>query len=292
MKRMAAISLAVLLAMCSVPLNTVNASAETLVSKKFDFGGLGTASGYIGVSASDAYSSSKGFGFSDTSKVENVTADGSGALSDAVRFTTGSSAYTFDVDLPDGVYRITVTTGNVNSTSIYAEGYAQLLYMTGSNAVDTFTIPVTDGQLNLYATAGISGTPFSISALEIEQVSAEAAQNPTIWTCGDATIASRYNIADDDIHSWAQYLGNYTDTEQYSLHNLAVDGIYAKQLISLNFFDTVEHYGKSGDIFILAAGVSDYISAYSKNRNNPDAAEYRTAVVEMVRRAKAKGMTV
>ncbi|MCQ2433813.1 MAG: beta-galactosidase [Oscillospiraceae bacterium] len=291
MKRFIAAALAAIITAMSLPMQTV-VNAETLVSKKYDFGGLGTASGYIGISASDAYSSAKGCGFSDTSKVENVTADGVGALSDAVRFTTGSSAYTFNVDLPDGVYKITVATGKVDSTSIYAEGYAQLLFMTGNNAVDSFTIPVTDGQLNIYATAGISGTPFSISALEIEQVSASAAQNPTIWTCGDATVASRYNTASDDYHSWAQYLGNYVDTDKYSLHNLSVDGIYAKQLLSLNFFDTVEHYGKSRDIFILAVGVSDYISAYSKNRNNPDATEYRNAVTEMVRRAKAKGMTV
>ena len=175
MKRITAFSLAVLLAMLSAPLNTVN--AETLISKKYDFGGLGTESGYIGVSASDGYTASKGYGFSDTSKVENVTADGKGALSDAVCFTTGSSAYTFNVDLPDGVYKITVTTGKVDSTSIYAENYAQLLFMTGNNAVDSFTIPVTDGQLNIYATAGISGTPFSISALEIEQLSSTATSN-------------------------------------------------------------------------------------------------------------------
>lgn len=291
MKRFAAAVLAAVLTTMAMPM-PANVTAETLVSKKFDFGGLGTESGYIGVSASDGYTASKGYGFSDPSKVENVTADGKGALSDAVCFTTGSSAYPFNVDLPDGVYKITVTTGNVTSTTIYAEDYAQLLFMTGNNAVDTFTIPVTDGQLNIYATAGISGTPFSISALEIEQVSADSAQKPTLWTCGDSTVASYYNITDDENHSWAQCLGNYVDTEKFNLRSIAVDGIYAKQLVSFKFFDTVEHYGKSGDIFVLAVGVSDYISAYSKDKNNPDATEYTKAVTEMVRRAKAKGMTV
>ena len=290
MKRITAFSLAVLLAMLSAPLNTVN--AETLISKKYDFGGLGTESGYIGVSASDGYTASKGYGFSDTSKVENVTADGKGALSDAVCFTTGSSAYTFNVDLPDGVYKITVTTGKVDSTSIYAENYAQLLFMTGNNAVDSFTIPVTDGQLNIYATAGISGTPFSISALEIEQLSSDTVTKPTIWICGDSTTASYYNIADDEIHGWGQYLSNYVDTDKYDVRNISVDGIYAKQLVSLKLFNTIEHYGKNGDICILAAGITDYIPAYIKDKNNPDSSEYKTAITEMVRRAKAKGMTV
>ena len=166
MKRMTAISLAVLITMLSAPLNTVSANAETLVSKKFDFGGLGTASGYIGVSASDGYEKSKGYGFANTNAVENVTASGTGALSDAVRFKSDIPNHIFNVDLPSGVYKIKVTTGDVQSTTITAEGIPQLYFLTGSNAVDSFTIPVTDGQLNIYAGSGV-GTNFSISSLEI-----------------------------------------------------------------------------------------------------------------------------
>ena len=74
MKRYIAAALAAVITVMSMPVPTeTGISAETLIKEKFDFGGLGTAGGYTGVSASDGYSVSKGYGFSDTSKVENMS---------------------------------------------------------------------------------------------------------------------------------------------------------------------------------------------------------------------------
>ena len=290
MKRLTAISLAVLLAMLSAPLNTVSANAETLVSKKFDFGGLGTASGYIGVSASDGYEKSKGYGFANTNAVENVTASGTGALSDAVRFKSDVPNHIFNVDLPSGVYKIKVTTGDVQSTTITAEGIPQLYFLTGSNAVDSFTIPVTDGQLNIYAGSGV-GTNFSISSLEIEQTSSDTLTKPTIWIGGDSTAASYYNITDDDIHGWGQYLSNYVDTDKYDVRNISASGITAKTLNDY-LFTTAEYYGKKGDILLLAVGINDYLKEYQAHKDAVDSSEYVTYMKKMIDRAKAKDMTV
>ena len=124
---------------------------------KFDFGGGDVENGYTGVSASDSYNSSKGYGFNTPANMSNVSASGAGALSDAVQFKDTSASNTFNVDLPKGLYQVTVTLGNTNRTSIKAEGMLQLINMTGDNAVDTFQIPVTDGQLNIMATEGKAG---------------------------------------------------------------------------------------------------------------------------------------
>ena len=290
MKRMTAISLAVLITMLSAPLNTVSANAETLVSKKFDFGGLGTANGYIGVSASDGYSSSKGYGFENTDAVENVTASGTGALSDAVRFKSDVPNHIFNVDLPKGVYKIKVTTGDVTSTTITAEGISQLFFLTGSNAVDSFTIPVTDGQLNIYAGSGV-GTEFSISALEIEQTSTDIVTKPTIWIGGDSTVASYYNVSDDAMRGWGQYLCNYVDTDKYDVRNISASGITSYDL-RRSLFGTAEKYGKSGDIMLFAVGINDYTKAYKNNPDTIDSTDYITYMTDMIQRAKAKGMTV
>ena len=103
------------------PCMDVNAAQQSpnLLSMKFDLGGKGAASGYIGVSATEAYSASKGYGFYQTHLAQNVETPGQGALSDAVRF--GGANGRFCVDLPNGVYRITVTTGNDVSSIITAE---------------------------------------------------------------------------------------------------------------------------------------------------------------------------
>lgn len=76
---------------------------------KFDFGGSGAAGGYTGVSASDGYNASRGYGFAQTGNVSNVSAGGSGVLADAVKFNNYGSGNTFNVDLPKGLYQVKVT---------------------------------------------------------------------------------------------------------------------------------------------------------------------------------------
>ena len=289
MKRILAMILAITLIL---PLFPVSAQAEDSKSEtmRFDFGAAGIAEGYIGVSANDAYSKAVGYGFADTKAVEDVPASGEGALSDAVRFKSDVPNHIFKVDLPSGVYKITVTTGDVESTTITAENKAQLLFLTGSNAVDSFTIPVTDGQLNIYAGSGV-GTAFSISALEIERTSTGTTTKPTIWACGDSTVASYYNVPSDAKRGWGQYLCNYVDTDTYDVRNISVSGIRSENMRS-PYFSTIEHYGKSGDILLLALGINDYIDELKAHPDEMDPTGYMENMTDMVRRAKAKGMTV
>ena len=293
MKRFLAVILAVLLTISMFPMKAEAVSEPLGVGEtlRFDFGGAGVEEGYIGVSSGDAYTAEIGYGFENTDAVENVSAGGTSALlKDAVRFISGVPGHVFHVDLPVGVYKITVTTGDVQSTTINAEGLPQLFFLTGNNAVDTFTIPVTDGQLNIYAGSGV-GTEFSISALEIERTSTGTTTKPTIWTCGDSTVASYYNVPADAKRGWGQYLSNYVDMDQYDIRNISASGITAKELKN-SLFPTAEYYGKSGDILMIAVGLNDYSQQYTGDPASLDPSEYITNVTNMVQRAKAKGMTV
>ena len=289
MKRFIAAILAGTMMMLSAQMQT-DVTAEFLISIQFDFGGLGTADGYTGVSAADGYDSAKGYGFENTDAVENVPASGKGTLADAVRFKSDVPNHIFSVDLPKGVYKITVTTGDVQSTTITAEHIPQLFFLTGSNASDSFTIPVTDGQLNIYAGSGV-GTEFSISTLEIEQTSTGTETKPTIWVSGDSTVASYYNVPDDAMRGWGQYLGNYIDAEKYEVRNISANGITSADL-RRSLFATAESYGKAGDILLLAVGINDYAKEYGQHPDAPDPSDYIANLTDMIRRAKAKGMTV
>ncbi len=254
---------------------------------KFDLGGNGTESGYTGVTATDIYNKSVGYGFANTSGVKNVNASGKGALSDAVQFTSGDKGNTFNVDLPKGLYQITVTTGDTSRTSIRAEGMLQLINLTGNNAVETFQIPVTDGQLNLQAVAGRENTPFSISAVEIVQLNDTGKTNPTIWLCGDSTVANYYNTPDTSQHGWGQYLGDYlknTPVKDYQIRNMAASGQYAKGFVDAGQFEAIETYGTVGDYYIISIGIND--------TNYSNATEYTEVVTDMVQRAKKKGMKI
>lgn len=268
-----------------LPDNAIMASAAS--HWKFDFGGGGAASGYTGVSASDGYNAGKGYGFANTSTVSNVNAGGSGAGSDAVAFNNDDGSNTFNVDLPKGLYQVTVTTGNAPRCSIKMEGMLQIINMTGLNATETVQIPVMDGQLNIQAVTGMTNREHSISAVEITQLNDTGVMNPHIWICGDSTVANYYNCADTSQHGWGQFLGTYlkgTAAEGHIIRNMAASGQYAKGFVDAGQFDCIESYGKSGDYYIISIGIND------TNYSNAD--EYTQVVTDMVQRAKKKGMEV
>lgn len=270
-------------AMCAVmPASQTVTAAQT--NWKFDLG-ANAQSGYTSVSATQGYNAATGYGFRNTAGVKNVSAAGSGALSDAVQFTdTANENNTFDVDLPKGLYEVTVTLGNTNRTSVHMEGMLQIVNMTGNNAVHKITIPVTDGQLNIRATAGKAGYAFTISAIEINQISADATMPKTIWMCGDSTVCNYYPLETSEQSGWGQVLSQYVDSKTWQVRNMAASGQYAKGFVEAGQFEAIEYYGKPGDVYIISIGIND------TNYSNGD--EYTTYVTDMVKRAKAKGMQV
>lgn len=260
------------------PQPTTPSTPVTSVNMKFDLG-ANAQNGFTSVSADNKYDKNKGYGFSGNN-VKNVNAAGRNELSDAVQFTGND---TFNVDLPNGLYKVKVTLGNTQRTSVYMENMLQIVNMTGNNAVDEILIPITDGQLNIRAAAGKTGYAYSISAVEINKVSDEAVLPPTIWLCGDSTVCNYYPLGTSTQAGWGQVLGNYVD-KGWNIRNMAASGQYAKGFVDAGQFDAIEKYGKKGDVYVISIGIND--SKYY------DGAEYKKVVTDMVKRAKAKGMDV
>ncbi|MBQ5989774.1 MAG: GDSL family lipase [Oscillospiraceae bacterium] len=264
-------------AMGALP-GTGNKASAAQTDWKFDLGGSGAAGGFTGVSASDGYNAGRGYGFSG--KVANVNAQGSGAGADAVQFTGGQ----FNVDLPKGLYQVTVMTGNSPRTTINVEGMPQMINLTGNNAVESIQVPVTDGQLNVAAVAGMNNAAYTISSIEIKQLNTTGEMKPTIWICGDSTVANYYNVKDTAQHGWGQFLYKYVDTNTYEIRNQASSGQFAKGFYTSGQFDPIKTYGKAGDYYIISIGIND------KNYSNES--EYYEVVTDMVKTCKAKGMNV
>lgn len=258
-------------------MQSVTASAAS-ANWKLDLGAK-AQNGFTGVSANDKYSKDKGYGFSGND-VKNVAAAGKNELGDAVQFTGKTN---LNVDVPNGVYNVKVTLGNTSRTSVFIEDMLQIVNMTGNNAAHELLVPITDGQLNIRAGAGKSGTTFSISAIEISKYSDSTALPPTIWLCGDSTVCNYYPLNSSTQAGWGQMLGGFVD-KGWNIRNMAASGEYAQGFINNGNFTPIEKYGKNGDVFIISIGIND--GKYYKGD------DYKKYVGDMTKRAKAKGMDV
>ncbi len=255
---------------------------------KFDFGNGVVQAGYTGVRAEDGYSAARGFGFNTPNNMRNVSASGSGVGSDSVQFLVYGikSSNTFNVDLPNGLYNVKVMLGNTTRSSVAAEGVYQLINMTGNNAEDQFQIPITDGQLNLLVTEGKAGANFTLSALEITQLSTNPQTRPTIYIGGDSTVANYYPLDTSVQGGWGQMLQQYVNPSNYLVRNIASGGQIARGFLNDGQMEAILKYIKPGDLFIVQLGIND-----TNRKNNTTEAEFKQYMRDMIRQAKAKGAT-
>jgi lysophospholipase L1-like esterase len=255
---------------------------------RFDFGSGPVEDGYTGVSATDAYSPEARYGFNTPEHMANVPAKGAGAGSDAVRFLEfgTKSANTFNVDLKEGLYKVTVTLGDTSRASIAAEGVFQEMNLTGNGAIASFELPVLDGQLNLLVTEGKVGTAFTLSALEIEKVSRHPEMDPTIWVGGDSTVASYYPLETSVQGGWGQMLPQFVDPEAFDVRNIATCGQIARGFRNDGQLEAILQYIKPGDLFLLEMGINDTAA-----KNATTEAEFKEIMRDMVRQVAATGAT-
>jgi subtilisin family serine protease len=149
---------------------------QTPEEKKFDFGTTTSPveAGYIRATPSSAYNATAGYGWDTTSGLD---ARDRGAPDNLRRdFVFSATNHTFKVDLPNGLYQVTITVGDqwyaLENINIYAEGILKTTIATTAGTFEqtTFTVSITDGQLNLLLNDNGGATPiWEINALVIEQ---------------------------------------------------------------------------------------------------------------------------
>ncbi|WP_231597608.1 rhamnogalacturonan acetylesterase [Bacillus sp. SA1-12] len=267
----------------------VQASQAAPKKYQFDFGDGPVEKGYTGVSATDGYNEKQGYGFNTPENMQNVAANGTGVASDAVEFLTfgTKSTNTFNVDLPNGLYEVTVTLGNTARASVAAEGVFQIINMTGNGATDTFQIPITDNQLNLLVTEGKVGTKFTLSALTIKKISKHPITNPTIYIGGDSTVCNYYPLASSVQAGWGQLLPEFVDRQKFQVRNMASGGQIARGFRDDGQLEAILQYIKPGDYFLLQLGIND-----TNPKNNTTEAEFKEIMRDMIRKVKEKGAMV
>jgi lysophospholipase L1-like esterase len=185
-----------------------SSGANPTLPYKFDFGSGSAAPGYTKILPTTAYSAARGYGFASTANLVAVNRD---AAPDALQkdFITSSKPFTFNTNLPDGNYNVTVYLGDNDATSattVKAE-FGRLMMnkvitTAGHFVTQTFTVNVADGQLNLQFT----WTDPKVDGLEIAKAS-----GITIFLAGDSTVCDQPPLSDPYISyaGWGQALPLY-----------------------------------------------------------------------------------
>lgn len=229
----------------------------------FDFGSA-PEDGWIQVNAETKYNKDKGYGFSMMSFNENTAAPGSGVLSDAVRINRyGPDIVSFNVDLPDGMYALSVYSGNIRYMTIGLEGHSAIINIESSCTEARVEVPVSDGQLNMTFLQGNSGTDIEIAALSITRTGELADRKKRVFVCGDSTAATYYPLLmyqpleEGYRGGWGQMLQNFLPEDLY-VHNMSSSGQTAKGFIESGQLDSVLYFMQPGDYAVIAYGINDF----------------------------------
>ena len=232
-------------------------SGDTLL---FDFGAA-AEDGWIGADAKTKYTAERGYGFTMVSYVTDVPSGGSGALSDAVRIGYHERKKTaFRIDLPDGVYELSLYSGDISYMNVTIDGYPAILDLAAPSSEARVEVAVTGGGVEVGLDRGASGMELAMAAMTVTRTGDTAGRRPRIFVLGDSTAAARYPLflpqpfEESWPGGWGQMLGAYLP--EYYVHNISAGGRGTReQLAALR--DSL-HFAQDGDYVIIALGINDF----------------------------------
>ncbi|WP_190238710.1 rhamnogalacturonan lyase family protein [Salipaludibacillus neizhouensis] len=256
-KKSIALFLATIITISSFPFTAVDVGAEdALLQKSFDFGtsDSAVADGSIQVTETSLYNAEAGFGFSETANVSATSREGTDALkSDFVSFSETS----FQVDLPNGDYAVSVVSGDEEATEfgLKAESIQKVQNTSvsaGEFAERDFEIAVIDGQL----TIELTGANPKINGLQITALPARtSAEHPTVYVASDST-AQTFDPYWKPQAGWGQMLSRYFTTD-VTVDNHAIGGRSSKTFYTEGRLDEILREIKPNDYLLIQFGHND-----------------------------------
>lgn len=231
-----------------------SSGANPTLPYKFDFGSGVAAAGYTKVLPATAYSAARGYGFASTT---NLVAVNRGAP-DTYHgdFITSSKPFTFNTDLPNGNYNVTVSLGDnaASSAATVKAEFGRLMMnkvttAAGHFVTQTFTVNVADGQLNLQFT----WTSPKVDGLEIAKAS-----GVTVYMAGDSTVCDQPPLSDPYISygGWGQALPLYLKPG-VAVANYAASGRTSISFIHQNKLNDILKVIQPNDYLFIQFGHND-----------------------------------
>ncbi|AHM65067.1 lipolytic protein g-d-s-l family [Paenibacillus polymyxa SQR-21] len=252
---------------------------------RFDFGPGDVADGYTQVTAKDAYTPERGYGFTDLSKVNEENRGGSDAIrSDFVR-VQGSS---FVVNLPPADYTLSLiagdTAGNTDIT-VKAESIVKVEPTTktaGQFVEAAFELALIDGQLELY----FSGNEAKINALVITPKEARTAgDHPSVYLAGDSTVQT-YKASMKPQAGWGQMIAPFF-TDETIFVNRSIGGRSTKTFLVQGRLDDILRNIRPGDYLFIQFGHND--AAINNQERYVSPADYKVYLKTYIQGATQRG---
>lgn len=227
--------------------NTVRVNIHGMT---FGFGSGEMEEGYTPVTASTVYSDKTGYGFASS---EGLTDEGGNVK--------GSSAYTMKVKVPNGNYKVNITTTSESMTSEAVSGSATGTTKSGNE----FNVAVCDGILDLTFAANSS-----VSTMQISQLAKKTAgTKPAIYSIGDSTTknSGHYSGYSADKEAQASDPSKWVDEREYaSWGNCVTEDMYSDTFASYNNHgmagrNSASYYNQARlEAVLLAIAPGDYVT--------------------------------
>ena len=290
--------------------------------KTYTFGSNGT------VSAFTIYSEETGYGFKTPNEV--VLKDGEDYVSgnNVRKDNNGTVTYEypeFVLDVPAGIYEVTLTQGSDDEDSVtgaYVEGNmysvrwssenfatsydepsenSYIITKKGDRKVTTVKTAVCDGQLTIDLATAVKAEGSSLTAyinnITVKRIAqdTEESANPTLRFIGDSTVAS---YPPEDGGNWTPIpertgwgtdfaMGRFMD-ESVTLVNKAVAGSSIKSYIADGYYNDFFLTSKPGDTVIIEGGINDSAAG----RRYSDGTSYEEYLRYYIESCKAFGLDV
>ena len=254
---------------------------------RLDFGSGALQDGYFGVSSSAAYDPVLKYGFADPAKVGSVDRGTAEALK--TDFITPGDT-TFNIDLPNGDYSVTITSGDAleaTETGVVAETIQKIQNTSvsaGAYIERTFDIALVDGQLNL----GFTGAAPKLNGVVISKLPDRIpGELPTVFIAGDSTVQT-YDPYWKPQAGWGQMIQRFFSTD-VTFDNQAIGGRSSKSFIVEGRLDNILREIKPGDYFLIQFGHNDATISVPERYASP--ADYKEYLRSYVVGTRQRGAT-
>lgn len=265
-------------------------------SLRFDFGPGAVAEGYQQVTAEQVYSAERGFGFESGGAGENLATGDDPLSGDGC---TSASPFYFSAKLPEGNYRVRVTSMEAAGDPLTIKAELRRLMVAESSArrheflVNVRTPTLKDGrQVRLKPrereteqgawddrlTLEFNGPRPAISSLTITP----APNATTVFLLGDSTVADQPR---EPWNSWGQMLPRFFGAEVV-VANHSESGETIAGSLAAGRFDKIFEQIKRGDFLFIQFGHNDM-----KNRTPDALANYTKYLGGIVQRTRQLGAT-